>query len=99
MLRRARLDPAAPAPKFEKAAGTVAPVGTTETDLDADSVAPAAAPERVTPSRPRLGAWLARYWTLLALLGLAVLLSIVVQHVVYPALSWNRDEATYLWQV
>jgi 4-amino-4-deoxy-L-arabinose transferase-like glycosyltransferase len=25
--------------------------------------------------------------------------SVVVQHVVYPALSWNRDEVTYLWQV
>jgi 4-amino-4-deoxy-L-arabinose transferase-like glycosyltransferase len=36
---------------------------------------------------------------LLALLGLAVVVSIVVQHVVYPALSWNRDEATYLWQI
>jgi len=74
-------------------------VGTTETDLDADSVTPPAAPELVTPPRSRRGAWLARYWTVLALLGLAVEVSIVVQHVAYPALSWNRDEATYLWQV
>jgi len=26
-------------------------------------------------------------------------MSVVVRHVVYPGLSWNRDEATYLWQV
>jgi len=34
--------------------------------------------------------------------GLAVAaagLSLAVQHVVYPALSWNRDEPVYLWQV
>ena len=29
----------------------------------------------------------------------AHVLSVVVRHVVYPAFSWNRDEATYLWQV
>src|SRR5438105_1640239 len=99
MLRRVRLDPPAPAPRFEKGAGTVAPVGTTETDLNAESVAPIAAPELVTPPSSRVRAWLTRYWMVLALLGLAVMVSIVVQHVVYPALSWNRDEATYLWQI
>jgi hypothetical protein len=74
-------------------------VGTTETDLDADSVAATAEPELVTPPTSRARAWFARYWAVLALLALAVVVSIVVQHVVYPALSWNRDETTYLWQV
>ena len=34
-----------------------------------------------------------------ALLLATVIVAVVVRHVVYPALSWNRDEATYLWQV
>jgi 4-amino-4-deoxy-L-arabinose transferase-like glycosyltransferase len=36
---------------------------------------------------------------LIVLVILAVVVAVVVRHVVYPALSWNRDEATYLWQV
>src|ERR1700752_4291452 len=28
----------------------------------------------------------------------AVVESVLVRHLVYPALSWNRDEAAYLWQ-
>src|SRR5213078_4857826 len=36
---------------------------------------------------------------LLALLGATAAVSLVVRAVVYPAMSWNRDEATYLWQV
>lgn len=40
-----------------------------------------------------------RHWRLLALGGAAVVMSLLVQHFVYPALSWNRDEATYLWQM
>jgi hypothetical protein len=75
-------------------------VGKTETDLGADSVVPAAVSEpAATASTSRLRSWFARSWVLLGLLGLAVVVSIVVQHVVYPALSWNRDEATYLWQI
>jgi hypothetical protein len=35
----------------------------------------------------------------LALLALGAVMSVVVRHVVYPGLSWNRDETTYLWQV
>ncbi len=49
---------------------------------------------------PRLGpGGCPRYWALLALLGLTVAVALVVRAVVYPAMSWNRDEATYLWQV
>ncbi len=42
---------------------------------------------------------LARTGMVVALLAVAAVVSVVVRHVVYPALSWNRDEATYLWQV
>jgi hypothetical protein len=37
-------------------------------------------------------------WALIALGVLAVVESVLVRHLVYPALSWNRDEAAYLWQ-
>ena len=75
-------------------------MGKTETDVDAHPVAPVEPePRPHSRTRPRIGEWLARYWLLLALLGAAAIISIVVRHVVYPALSWNRDEATYLWQV
>jgi len=37
-------------------------------------------------------------WLSVALGVVAVVESIVVRHLVYPALSWNRDEAAYLWQ-
>ena len=33
------------------------------------------------------------------LLAAAAVVSVLVHHFVYPALSWNRDEVTYLWQV
>lgn len=39
------------------------------------------------------------HWPLLALGVLAILMSVVVHHWVYPAYSWNRDEPVYLWQV
>ncbi len=43
--------------------------------------------------------WWSEYWPL-ALLGLlAIVLSVVVHHWIYPAYSWNRDEPVYLWQV
>ena len=61
-------------------------MGSTDTDVDARS-------------RSRIRDWFARYWILIALLVTAVVVAIVVRHVVYPALSWNRDESTYLWQV
>ena len=79
-------------------------MGKTETDLDARPGAsvgsePAAAPSPGSHTPLRIGEWLARYWLLLALLVTTAAVAIVVRHVVYPALSWNRDESTYLWQV
>jgi 4-amino-4-deoxy-L-arabinose transferase-like glycosyltransferase len=39
------------------------------------------------------------YWPL-AVLGLvAVAISLVTRHLLFPALSWNRDEPVYLWQM
>jgi len=76
-------------------------VGKTETDIDARPGAPVESEPEPRPrsrTRPLIGEWLARYWLLLALLTVAAVVSIVVRHVVYPALSWNRDESTYLWQ-
>src|SRR6476469_1623187 len=99
MLRREQSGAAAHDPKLGRVAGTIEAVGRTETDLDAHPIAPV---DDVTPA-PRRGArivaWITRYWLLLALLVGAAVLSVVVRHVVYPALSWNRDESTYLWQV
>ncbi|MFI5046361.1 MAG: hypothetical protein ACHQIG_04805 [Acidimicrobiia bacterium] len=46
-----------------------------------------------------LKAWWSRYWILVALLAFALVMSVVIRHVVYPAYSWNRDEVTYQWQV
>ncbi len=34
-----------------------------------------------------------------ALVLLAVVISVVVHHEIFPAYSWNRDEVVYLWQV
>ena len=40
-----------------------------------------------------------RYGPLTLLVLAAVAISVIVHHTVFPALSWNRDEAVYLWQV
>ena len=60
-------------------------------------------PSSPSPGRPRRRAQLRehseRWWPLVAVVGLAILASIVIRHVIYPAFSWNRDEVTYLWQV
>ncbi len=40
-----------------------------------------------------------RYWPLLGLGVLAILVSVAVHHWIFPAYSWNRDEPVYLWQV
>jgi hypothetical protein len=47
----------------------------------------------------RIRAWFTKYWYLLALCAAAVAMCVIVREVVYPGLSWNRDEVTYLWQV
>ena len=57
-----------------------------------------------SPATPRLGrpevARLVRTYWPVALLGLvAVGLSLLARHHIYPALSWNRDEPVYLWQM
>lgn len=47
----------------------------------------------------RLGAVLASPWALPVLTLTAAATSLLVQRAIYPGLSWNRDEAVYLWQV
>jgi hypothetical protein len=47
----------------------------------------------------RATSWLRRNWPWIALTAAAAVVAVVSRHLVYPALSWNRDEATYLWQV
>jgi 4-amino-4-deoxy-L-arabinose transferase-like glycosyltransferase len=67
-----------------------------DVELTASATATDAVPERGAHS-PR-GLW-AEYWPLLALGLVAILVSVVVHHWIYPAYSWNRDEPVYLWQV
>ena len=43
--------------------------------------------------------WFDRNWPLLALGAGAFVVAILARHLIYPSFSWNRDEATYLWQV
>ena len=82
------------APGFRAAAGSIEVVGRSATEFDAQPIAP------VEPSAsPPRRSWLARSWMLLVVLAVTAAVSVVVRHVIYPALSWNRDEATYLWQV
>lgn len=47
----------------------------------------------------RIRAVLESRWALPVLTLAAVALSLLVQHAIYPHLSWNRDEPVYLWQV
>src|SRR5262245_41136557 len=64
--------------------------------------APAApSPDLDEPTTPttRANSWLRRNWPWLALTAAAAAVAVVSRHLIYPALSWNRDEATYLWQV
>jgi hypothetical protein len=73
-------------------------VGRTLGDVDPRSRATLALKRTSTGSASR-STWWSRYGLLVALLIATAVVSVVVRHVVYPALSWNRDEATYLWQV
>jgi hypothetical protein len=78
-------------------------VGRSGTQLSADAVGdpvdenPATDEEPPGPSDRR--PLLARAGLVVLLLAAAAIVSVVVHHVVYPGLSWNRDEVTYLWQV
>jgi hypothetical protein len=82
-----------------KATGTLRPVGRSGTQFDARAVAPSAADLPDAASHERRRKLLQRTGLVLGLLVLAAIVSVVVHHVVYPGLSWNRDEVTYLWQV
>ena len=74
-------------------------MGRSGTQFDARTVATqeAGAPPAVSEAHRRK--LLQRTGLVVALLILAAIVSVVVHHFVYPALSWNRDEVTYLWQV
>jgi len=86
----------------QEATGTLEPVGRSRTEFAADAVDDPAV-ERSGDDEPaplpRKRPVLARTGLVLLLLAAAAIMSVVVRHVVYPALSWNRDEVTYLWQV
>jgi hypothetical protein len=66
--------------------------------LDAPTVPAADLDEPLTVDA-RATSWLRRNWPWIALTAAAAVVAVVSRHLVYPALSWNRDEATYLWQV
>ena len=56
------------------------------------------------PARPRAGRRDTRrlvrtYWPLAALGLAAIAVSLLSRHLLFPALSWNRDEPVYLWQM
>jgi 4-amino-4-deoxy-L-arabinose transferase-like glycosyltransferase len=68
-------------------------------DAQVDAAGTLPARER-RPARGTRSAQLwSEHWPLLVLALLAVALSVVVHHWIYPAYSWNRDEPVYLWQV
>src|SRR3954447_17914247 len=80
------------------------PGRTRSVDAQVDAAGPLPAREQTTArgSRPRefwpRELW-AEYWPLVVLGVLAILVSVVVHHWVFPGYSWNRDEPVYLWQV
>ncbi len=77
------------------------------TDVDARPDATPESPEIVVDEPVATGRasgwlgrnWPGRSWEVLALAVSAIVVALAVQHFVYPAFSWNRDEVTYLWQV
>lgn len=68
-----------------------------DAQVDAAGSAPAREQSAARGSRSR-ELW-TEYWPLLGLGFLAILVSVVVHHWIFPAYSWNRDEPVYLWQV
>jgi hypothetical protein len=74
-------------------------VGRSGTQFDARTVATPEADVPPDAARDRRRKLLQRTGLVVALLVVAAIVSVVVHHVVYPGLSWNRDEVTYLWQV
>jgi hypothetical protein len=65
------------------------------TDAPAETVAVPSEPREV---RTEPG-WARRNWELLAIVGATIAVTLLAKHLIYPAFSWNRDEATYLWQI
>jgi 4-amino-4-deoxy-L-arabinose transferase-like glycosyltransferase len=60
------------------------------------------APVPATPARPHTGdtrRLVRTYWPLAALGLAAIAVSLLSRHLLFPALSWNRDEPVYLWQM
>ncbi|CAA9264313.1 MAG: hypothetical protein AVDCRST_MAG20-2972 [uncultured Acidimicrobiales bacterium] len=51
------------------------------------------------PHRSSTARLLATYWPLLLLAALVAVATVVARHVMFPAYSWNRDEAVYLWHM
>jgi len=77
-------------------------VGRSGTQLNADAVGdPVDEPvsDEEPPGHTDRRPVLARAGLVVLLLAAAAVVSVLVHHFVYPALSWNRDEVTYLWQV
>jgi 4-amino-4-deoxy-L-arabinose transferase-like glycosyltransferase len=62
------------------------------------------APSRPSPARPGagrrdVGRLVRTYWPLAALAAAAAAIALLSHHLLFPALSWNRDEPVYLWQM
>ncbi len=87
------------APGLENVLGSIRAVAAVGTDVGArpePDVVRAREPHDDVATEP---AWLRRHWPLLALAAGAVAVALLSRYLIYPAFSWNRDEATYLWQV
>ena len=52
----------------------------------------------MSPSMPPVADW-RRHWPAVALAVVAAFAALWARHHLFPALSWNRDEPVYLWQV
>jgi hypothetical protein len=68
-------------------------------DAQVDAAGTLPARERRPARAARLAALWAEHWPVVVLGLVAILVSVVVHHWIYPAYSWNRDEPVYLWQV